>query len=149
MRAAGFTLVELLVVLTLIGLASSAVLLTLPDDDDTAFRQADALGLSLQRARDEAVLTGRGVQVSVDASGYRFSRQDFQRWQPLDAAPLVARTWSGGVHAVMPDRQAQVGFRFDPTGAAERQSVTLVHGKTQVRVAVDVAGEVEIHGTAR
>lgn len=142
----GFTLVELLVVLTLVGLATAAVLLTLPGGDAALYRQADTFGLHLRRAQEEAILGGRAVQVGVDAAGYRFSRQEFGRWRALEKAPFAPRAWSGEVQALLPRRQEQLGFRFDPTGAAEPQQLLLAHGDARVRVAVDPAGQVRIDG---
>ena len=147
--AAGFTLVELLVVVALVGLATTAVLLTLPDGDAVLYRQADAFGLRLQRAQEEAILGGRTIQVGVDAGGYRFGRQDFGRWRALEEAPFAPAGWADGVSAVLPQGQDRLGFRFDPSGAAEPQQVLLAHGGAQVRISVDPAGQVKIDGGAR
>ena len=147
-RAAGFTLIELLVVVALIGLATTAVLLTLPDGDAALYRQADTFGVNLKRAQEEAILAGRTVQVGVDAAGYRFSRQHFDRWEPIAEAPFNAREWSDGTRLLLPQQQQRIGFRFDPTGAAEPQELTLSRGVTRVRIAIDPAGKVQIDGRA-
>ena len=143
-RAAGFTLVELLVVVAVIGLASTAVVLTLPDGEATLQRQADAFGLHLRRAREEAIIGGRTVQVGAEAGGYRFSRRDFGHWQALDAAPFAPRSWADGVQALLPEHQPRLGFRFDPTGAAEAQQLLLARGDARVRISVDSSGQVRI-----
>lgn len=147
-RAGGFTLVELLAVVALIGLATTTVLLTLPDGDAALYRQADGFGLALRRAQEEAILGGRAVRVGADAGGYRFGRQEFGRWRPLDDGPFAPRHWSEGVQAVLPQRQQSVGFRFDPTGAAEPQQLLLVHGQARVWISVDPGGQVRIDGRA-
>lgn len=145
-KVPGFTLIELLVVLAVIGLATSAVLLTLPDGEAALHRQADGFGLQLRRAQEEAILGGKAIQVGVDAGGYRFSRQEFGRWQALEQAPFAPRTWAGEVHALLPQRQERIGFRFDPTGAAEPQQVVLARGDARVRIVVDPASRVRIDG---
>ncbi|WP_394004709.1 GspH/FimT family pseudopilin [Luteimonas sp. WGS1318] len=141
---AGFTLIELLVVLVVIGLASTAVALTLPDGNAGFHRQADQFGLHLKHARDEAILGGRAMQVSVDAGGYRFSRRDFGRWQPLDDAPFSARPWADGVIAVLPERRGQLNVRFDATGAAEPQRLRLARDGLHAEIVVDAAGTVRV-----
>lgn len=145
-RAAGFTLVELLVVVAVIGLATTAVVLTVPDGEATLHRQADAFGLHLRRAQEEAIIGGRSIQVGADAAGYRFSRRDFGHWQALDAAPFTPRRWADGVQPLLPGRQPRLGFRFDPTGAAEPQQLLLARGEARVRISVDPSGQVRIGG---
>ena len=148
-RSAGMTLLELLVAVTIAGLACTAVLLTLPDDGATLNRQADGFARQLRHARDEAVLGGHAVRVQADAVGYRFSRSDFGTWMPLHDGPFRARPWSDGVIAILPGRQEQLGFRFDPTGMAEPQAVLLAHGQARLEVSVDAAGQVDVHGAGR
>lgn len=148
-RAAGFTLIELLVTLVLIGLATTTVLLTMPDDDQTLHRQADNFAAALARARDEAVLSGRTVEVGVDPDGYRFSRQDFEHWEPIAAPPLSPRSWDDGVRPALPHGHARIGFRFDPIGASEPQALVLAREAGEVRIEVDADGRVRIDGGAR
>ena len=147
--ARGFTLLELLVVVAITGIAATAVLLTAPGSDAALYRQADTLARHLAHARDEAILGGRGVQVSVDAAGYGFSRQAFANWEPLHEGPFVPRHWAQGVAVQLPDRRERVGFRFDVTGASQPQSVLLVHGAARARVSVDAAGQVQVDARAR
>ncbi|MDR7194394.1 GspH/FimT family pseudopilin [Luteimonas terrae] len=139
---AGFTLIELLVVMVVIGLATTAVALTLPDGNAGFHRQADQFGLHLKHARDEAILGGRAMQVSVDAGGYRFSRRDFGQWQRLEEAPFTARHWADGVTVVLPQRLEQLNFRFDATGAAEPQHLQLARDGMYAEIVVDAAGTV-------
>src|SRR3546814_1140364 len=59
----GFTLVELMVVLVIVGLMGAAVVLTAPDDSRTLVREADTFPARLVHAGEEAILTPRVVQV--------------------------------------------------------------------------------------
>jgi general secretion pathway protein H len=142
----GFTLVELLVVLVIIGLAGTAVVLTAPGDGDALAREADTLAARLLRAREEAVLAGRGVQVRVTASGYDYVRQDFDAWRPLHDGPFRPARFAAGTRAQVPASgpQAQVTFDFDPIGGNHPQAVVLEHLERRVRIAIDATGEVTV-----
>src|SRR3546814_6836215 len=55
----GFTLVELMVVLVIVGLMGAAVVLTAPDDSRTLVREADTFAARLVHAGEEAIQIGR------------------------------------------------------------------------------------------
>ncbi|SDU91932.1 type II secretion system minor pseudopilin GspH [Pseudomonas mucidolens] len=71
----GFTLIELMVVLLIIGIASAAISLSIkPDPLHLLRKDADRLGQLLQIAQAEARVDGRAITWRADAKGYRFSR---------------------------------------------------------------------------
>jgi len=141
---AGFTLVELMVVLVIVGLMGVAVVLTAPGDADTLTREADTLAARLLRAQEEAILTTRAVQVVVDTQGYSFERQDFGQWQPLHEGPFEPVAWAEDTTALLDDRREQVSFRFEPTGGGRETQVLLGRHDRQLRIRVDAAGEVGV-----
>ena len=143
-RARGFTLVELMVVLAIVGMAATAVVLTLPADDQRFVREAETFGARLLRAQEEAILGTRAITVTATAEGYGFTRQRFAEWEPLVERPFGNVLWADGTAPLLPGDQRQVSFQFDPTGVAEPASLTLRHGARQVRVAVDAAGRVVV-----
>lgn len=145
-RTRGFTLVELLVVLALAGLLGAAVLLTVPGDDRGFTREADRLGARLVRARQEAILAGRSVEVAVDAEGHAVARQVRGGWAPMDAATFEPVAWDPGTTPVPADRA--VRFRFDATGTAEPARLVLAHGGVRIVLEVDAHGEVDIDAPA-
>lgn len=140
-RVAGFTLVELMVVLVIVGLMGAAVVLAAPSGSGLA-RQADTFAARLLRAQEEAVLGMRAVQVTVDAGGYRFARRDFGQWQPLEERPFGPMAWSGDVRPLLRDEDGQVSFRFEPASAGDATGVVLGDAQARVRVSVDAAGKV-------
>jgi general secretion pathway protein H len=141
---AGFTLVELMVVLVILGLAGSAVALTLPDAGARLDRQAERLGSHLLRAREEAILGTRMVELVADPAGYRFGRQRFGGWQPLHEGPFAPVAWDEGVRPEFDHDPARASFRFDPVGGARPQALVLGDGLRRLRVAVDGHGRVRI-----
>lgn len=144
LRSAGFTLVELLAVLAVIGMAGAAVALTLPADSGVLDREAARFGARLVHAQEEAILGTRAIEVTATGAGYGFTRQDFDRWQPLEERPFGNVLWAEGTTARVPRGQEQVSFHFDPAGGAREQSLTLQRGDSVRRVAVDNAGKVQI-----
>ncbi len=142
--AHGFSLLELMLVVAIIGMATTVVLLTLPDGDAALHRQADGFAAHLRRAQETAILGGRTVRVAVEPGGYRFARLDHGQWLPLQEGPFAARTWHDGVLPRMPRDTAQVGFSFDPTGMAEPQALVLDNGRQQIGIRVARSGKVNI-----
>lgn len=148
-RMRGFTLLELLAVLVITVLASTLVVMTLPDTRQDLHDQADRLASALANARDEAILSLRMVEVTIDAGGYAFRRQAQQRWVALDETPFAATRWPAGVQAQFPVGGTQLSVRFDPTGAATPQRIALADGQQQLQVTVDAAGVVRVDAPRR
>src|SRR3546814_212063 len=72
----GFTLVELMVVVAIIGFVSAAVVLAMPDPRGRVIDDADRFAARVAAARDEAVITARPMGVWVSPSGYGFLRRE-------------------------------------------------------------------------
>ncbi len=140
----GFTLVELMVVLTIIGFISAAVVLAIPDPRGRVIDDADRFAARVAAARDEAVVTARPMGVWVSASGYGFQRREGGQWVEMDSKPFVAVNWKPGTRALVgKDGQQQIGF--DGTGLpTDPVSVTLAREAERVSVTVDMAGKVVV-----
>jgi general secretion pathway protein H len=80
--ANGFTLIELLVVVFLIGLATAAVVLSLPGDKSVLRDDAERMAARIAAARDEAVLQSVPTAVWFRPSGYGFEQRRAGQWQP-------------------------------------------------------------------
>lgn len=76
----GLTLVEVLVVIVILGLASSLVLLNAPPSRAVVERDALRLAASVKIALDEMVMTGATYRLVVDATGYGFERYVGGKW---------------------------------------------------------------------
>lgn len=134
----GFTLVELLVVIAVIGVAATAVVLSAPDPRPTAAREAERFAARLTLAREEAILTNRAVAVRLSPDGYRFEAYDGQGWTVLSGA-LKPQPWPEGMTGPVQDR-----LMFDATGLADPVRWHLVRQEQGAWVSVDGAGEVTL-----
>jgi general secretion pathway protein H len=82
--AAGFTLLELLVVLVIVGIMLGAVgLNAMPSDKQILQNEAQRIALLLQLARDEAIVRNRPVAFEALPDHYRFLIKQNDTWQPL------------------------------------------------------------------
>ena len=147
-RRSGFTLVELLMVVAIVGLAAGAVVLAMPDPRPPVGDEAERFAARLVRAREEALLTNRAVAVEATAAGYEFSSFDGVQWSPLTDGPFGGEARAEDTVARAGDRleNQRLQVVFDPTGAAEPGVLILSREGRDVTVIVDAAGEVRVDG---
>ncbi|MCC6209094.1 MAG: type II secretion system minor pseudopilin GspH [Gammaproteobacteria bacterium] len=89
-RAAGFTLLEILVVVLIIGIVLTFATLTIRDDiHDRLKTEARRLAALLTLASQETVLQGAEMAVAFSPQGYRFQVLDEEKW--VDAEDPVLR----------------------------------------------------------
>lgn len=152
MAERGFTLVELMVVLMILGLAASAVVLVAGPPSSVP---ADAARLAgrLAAARDLAVTSNRPVSVSIDAGGYAFQSWNSGTWQPIDRGPLRAADWPDGtavsVGGIAGRAAASTGglarLTFDNLGLPDTPATIVVaRADDRVSVAVDGSGGISL-----
>ena len=135
---AGFTLVELMVVLVILGLASAAVVLAMPAPGGSLETEAERLAARAKAARDEAIVEARPAALAVGQGGYTLSRRTGGAWQVV-----AHHDWVEGTRA-----EASGTFegrtRFDATGTADPLNVTLRRGNRTVAVIIGNDGTVHV-----
>lgn len=84
--SAGFTLLELLLVLVIAGITLGAVAFNaLPGPQQSLQREAQRLALLMQLARDEAIVRNQAIAFeAVGDRGYRFVVRDGNEWAPIE-----------------------------------------------------------------
>jgi general secretion pathway protein H len=143
-RDSGFTLIEMMVVLAILGLAAGAILLTAPDSRRSLIQEAERFAAHLVRAKEEAVLTNRTIDVRITPEGYAFGAVSRGLHRPLDERPFGPVEWSEDTTAILTDTDQRSRIAFDSTGIATPAAVDLFRSDGHVRVAVDIAGSVRI-----
>ena len=78
---AGFTLVELLVVLVVVGLMTGVVVLIMPDKISGAEADARRFAARLVLAAEESVISGDTIGVMITRDGYAFRRLYRGQWR--------------------------------------------------------------------
>lgn len=143
----GFTLVELMVVITVIALAAGAVAWSLPDPGGRVSDEAARFALRVRAAHDSAIVEARPVSVWVTAGGYGFDARAGGLWVPLASRPLAVERWHAGTQAVLSDPAPRVRVVFDATGLADRPLDLRLQrraARTNVRIGAD--GSVAVDG---
>ncbi|MFN3582696.1 GspH/FimT family pseudopilin [Phenylobacterium sp.] len=141
----GFSLVEMMVALAILGLLTATVLMTLPDEGPRLSDEAERLAGRLEHAREEALAVNRPVEVALDARGYAFREQRRGEWRPLADGPFEAQVWPEGLKVAVEGADGRRAVRFDTTGAAEPAVIRLSNKARTMRVVVDAQGEVQVH----
>jgi type II secretion system protein H len=155
----GFTLVEVLIVVFVIAIASGLVIVNLGGDDRRpAEREATRLAGALEHAAALAQWQGETLGVSADGAGYRFWRRGADnRWTPMQGDEVLAPRALPAQFAVSPASYAGAPVAVDailpfrPSGRNEPYALLLASPAWSLVVAGDPLNRVQVaaHAASR
>jgi general secretion pathway protein H len=152
----GFTLIEILVVLVVIGIVLVIAQVNLmPDDRRVLDEEADRMALLFELANDTAATRSLSLSWAITPQGYAFSRQDERgNWvQQGLIDELRARTLPEGVRIVGLNVQHQVvplteRLLFSPSGVGTAFEIALALKQYRVRIISNPIGRVWVEKDA-
>jgi len=123
-RAGGFTLVEIMVVMVIIGITLGMVSLNaIPSPRQDLQKEAQRLALLLQLARDEAIVRNRLVTFEATPERYNFLVRNETRWDPITTDDLLrAREF----------KNAPLTLLLDPSSAGTINPLRITFGREPV-----------------
>ncbi|WP_293883345.1 GspH/FimT family pseudopilin [Sphingomonas sp.] len=140
----GFTLIELMVVVAIIGIATGAVVLGMPRPGGRVRAEAETFAARAIAARDKAIIESRDISVWVTAGGYGASQRRHGVWQPINLRPFEPENWKPGTTAIV-DGTGTGRAVFDTTGTIASPVIfTLVRDSDHATVAISGDGTVRV-----
>jgi general secretion pathway protein H len=143
-REAGFSLIEMMVVLAIVSLAAGLVVVNAPGPSGQLANETDRLIRSLVAARDLALVENRTVMVEVSETGY--ATRVASRLGPAREVEMIP--WNERTTVAAGDGRLPAVVVFDPVGLAEPASFTLFNEGAKDGVAIAPSGRIDRLGEA-
>ncbi len=148
-RDAGFTLVEILMVMLVVGLASSVVIASVPQRASVIEAEAERLATILRASADQAIMSGRsvGVDINAELGTYTVMVRRGRVWVPtrqtrrLPNDMLIEFRLADPVDAWPEDWPEMY---VDPLGGVTPGQIVLERSRDRVRLDVSAAGDVRV-----
>jgi general secretion pathway protein H len=139
-RQDGFTLVELMVVLVILGLMSAAVVLAMPDPQGRVHHEAERFAARALAVRDDAIVQGRAMAIRIDGQGYAVERRTRGRWEGATDRTSRAVAWTQGTGV----QAARGRVSFDPTGLID-EPLTVELSRSGATARIVFPGDGAVH----
>lgn len=149
---AGYTLLEALIVLAILGVMTSLMVVNFERNEAQALEhEAQRLAALLRAARDEAVLSGHALAWRAHTGGHTFLRRDGDSaWRPLEpGTPYGARAWPEPVALTRFQLNGMPGVSgaplvFSSSGVNPPFELELASGGWRVALHADFSGAIRV-----
>lgn len=143
----GFSLVELVVAMMIIGLLASAVVLTMPDPQGRLVDAGEAFAARARAAQEAAIVESRDMAMWVSPAGYGFERYEEGGWVAVAREPFEDRSWPENAEAsVIRQSDERTRIIFDATGLNDPLDLTLARDGETISVAIGADGTIRVDG---
>jgi general secretion pathway protein H len=132
-KQAGFTLVEVLMSMLIIGLMTGVVVLNLPDGEDPWESQARKLASKFQIASQSAMISNQTIGIHLNKNGYEIVRFVGGEWVRIESTefntdiPITIELLQNGAKIDLKeaDKSDVPVIRYDATGLATPFELTI------------------------
>lgn len=130
-REAGFTLIEILSVLVIIGIMSAAVVLAIPAPKSALETQSSRLANQLNALAQDGIIAGQTIGLGLSQGGYKLYQYEREDWVIVHES-----NWEDGYRLNLkregteldvPEEAAPL-FTFSPIGLSPNFSLSLSNG---------------------
>jgi general secretion pathway protein H len=123
-HARGFTLLELLIVLVIVGITLGMISFNaMPNDQKVLQNDAQRIALLLQTARDEAIVRNHPIAFEAEPDRYRFLIHDENAWQVLKQDDLLREREF---------KKSPVTFSISPSSLEQSLPMRIIFGREPV-----------------
>jgi len=146
-QARGFTLIEVLVTVVIIGVLASVLVLSVSagDEEQTLRREAQRLQARIDYACERAELSGRELGLHLRSHGYAFSSPEGEEWRVIEDDGALKKTvladaitLSAGEEALAESFAETPQFLCFASGEASPLQIELAAGPQATRWRVDI-----------
>jgi len=147
LREAGFTLVEILSVLVVIGLMSSVVILSMPTPKSALDVQAERLSVELNALAQDGLISGSVTAAGFSEEGYALYSFENSEW-----TERVSGEWQDNYRLTLKRASAKLDIpkktdpiiMFQPTGLSTPFELTLSDSEITYALKTEGDGRVEL-----
>lgn len=158
-RDSGYTLVEVMMAVTITAIMATVVVVNLPTRVPDLRDEALAFTARARLAAQDSIVSGAVIGLKADEDGYAFFRFVAGEWREASEPPaLTPRQWDTDAQVAVsidnappledlsPEEIAALPplIRFDPTGLATPFRLTLRDGRELYEVRVGQAGDIHV-----
>jgi general secretion pathway protein H len=137
-REAGFSLIEMMVVLAIVSLAAGLIVVSAQGRSGQLAQETDRLIRSLVAARDLALIENRTVMVEISETGYA-TRVASRIGPPREVEQVP---WNAATSVAAGDGRLPAVVAFDPVGLTEAAAFTLFSANVRDGVTITPSGQI-------
>ena len=155
-RNNGFSLIEIMIVVLIIGISASMAVLYIDNSDDRLKSEAKRLLAMTQFARDDAIISGQSLGLTIDTSHelsrYFFSRLEGGKWVAFTKKPYREFTLNHDIklHSILSATTANGSIKIEdnkdliyflPTGETTEFQIWINNIYTEYDLSSTILGE--------